>query len=128
MLTDPLHKNPRSGLLGPFQLRETVIEQEINNSKDWSSASVFALGQLNKGMFIIQKVSHADGDLALELKKYLGMYQLFRYKFYRSTRSAYHKECELFHMFKPKDNLLHPVRPKNTKFECPVDLCKLSDS
>ncbi|MEE2745933.1 MAG: hypothetical protein VX617_03515, partial [Pseudomonadota bacterium] len=127
-LTDPFHKNPSSGLLGPFPLTEIVIEQEINKAKDWSSASVFALGQLNKGFFIIQKVSHADGDLAHELKKYLGSYQLFRYKFCRSTRSAYNKECELFHIFKPKDNLHHPVRPKNTKFECPVDLCKLSDS
>lgn len=117
----------KSGLLGPYLLAPKVIENMVTNSKDWSSASVFALGEVRNMKFLIRLVGHADGDLAESLQKYIGTYDVFRFSFYRSTRSAYDKECYLYHDFKPRDNLQHPIKPRNTKFTCPVITCRFSD-
>ncbi len=113
----------RSGLLGPFPLTEETLQTHIDQADDWSSASVFALGLVKNQRFHLQRVGHADGDLADCLRPYIGQYPVFRFKFYRSTRSAYDKECELYHAFKPQDNVVHPEKPKNTKFTCPVQSC-----
>ena len=113
----------KSGLLGPYPLTEEILQTHIEQSDDWSSASVFALGPVKNQRFHLQRVGHADGDLAEFLRPYIGQYPAFRFKFYRSTRSAYNKECELYHAFKPRDNVDHPEKPKNTKFTCPVPSC-----
>ena len=115
----------RSGLDGPYLLSDNVVSRMVINSNEWSSAAVFALGVLKHGRFVIQKVGHADGDLGQVLKEYMGKYKSFRFRFCRSTRSAYNKECYLYHEFKPRDNLTHPIKPKNTKFTCPVMTCEL---
>lgn len=118
---------PASGLQGPYPLDEERIEELVTNSADWSSASVFALGPLQEGRFFIRRVGLADGDLAVELRRFIGRYAGFKFKFYRSTRTAYDKECRVYHDFKPKDNETHPDKPKNTKFTCPVATCELAD-
>ena len=89
-----------SGLGKPMPLQELTILKEVDNSKDWSSASVFVLGGVRmsaegKLRFQIRKVSHVDGDLGRELRKYIGEYSGFRFKFFRSTRNAYDKECQI---------------------------------
>ena len=117
----------QSGLLGPYPLTDEAIKKFVSEAEDLSSASVYALGPVKEKHFYIRRVGHVDGDLAEELKKYLGQYIAFRYKFFRSTRKAYDKECQLYHYFKPKDNQEHPVKPKNTKFTCPVVSCKFSE-
>ena len=114
----------QSGLHGPYPLTENAIRELVVNAEDWCSAAVFALGFVKAKRFFIRRVGHADGDLAEELKKYIGEYNAFRFKFYRSTRSAYDKECEIYHEFNPKDNNEHPVKPKNTKFTCPKPFCE----
>ena len=118
---------PRSGLQGPYPLTEKTIFDLIVNAADWSSAAVFALGTLRNNQFFIHRVGHADGDLAKELQKYIGQYKAFRFRFYRSTRIAYDKECRLYHEFNPKDNATHPIKPKNTKFKCPLPFCEYSE-
>ena len=121
-----------SGLGKPMPLQELTILKEVDNSKDWSSASVFVLGGVRKGAdgklrFQIRKVSHVDGDLGRELRKYIGEYSGFRFKFFRSTRNAYDKECQIYHTFKPIENVTHPTRPRHTKFVCSVADCTGSD-
>ena len=44
----------KSGLLGPYLLAPKVIENMVTNSKDWSSASVFALGEVRNMKFLIR--------------------------------------------------------------------------
>ena len=118
---------PQSGLQGPYPLTETTILNLIVNAEDWSSAAVFALGEVKNKKFLIRRVGHSDGDLANDLRHYLSTYGAFRFRFCGSTRKAYDKECQLYHQFKPKDNHKHPTKPKNTKFTCPVPLCALSE-
>ena len=113
----------QSGLQGPYPFTKTIIQKLVVDATDWSSAAVYALGTLKNKKFFIHRVGHADGDLAKELQKYIGQYSAFRFKFYRSTRMAYGKECSLYHEFNPKDNAMHPIKPKNTKFTCPMPYC-----
>ena len=68
-----------SGLGKPIPLQEVDIVREVDNSTDWSSASVFVVGGIRKSAdgkfrFQIRKVSHVDGDLGKELRKYIGKY------------------------------------------------------
>ena len=121
-----------SGLGKPIPLQEVDILREVDNSRDWSSASVFVLGGIRKSAdgkfrFQIRKVSHVEGDLGKELRNYIGEFSGFRFKFFRSTRNAYDKECQIYHQFKPIKNITHPIRPKHTKFVCPVADCNESD-
>ena len=125
-------KIPKSGLGKPMPLEELTIQEEVDRSKDWSSASVFVLGGVRKDgdgklRFHIRKVSHVDGDLGKELRKFIGKYSGFRFKFFRSTRNAYDRECQIYHNFKPIENIKHPVKPKDTKFNCSVADCPESD-
>ena len=118
----------KSGLGKPLPLEELTIQKEVDGSPDWSSASVFVLGGVRQGVdgklrFHIKKVSHVDGDLGKELRKFIGEYSGFRFKFFRSTRNAYDKECQIYHNFKPVENVEHPIKPKNTKFSCPIADC-----
>ena len=122
-------KSIKAGLGKPLPLNKETIRVEIDGAKNWSSAGVFVLGGVRRGIdgiarFHIKLVAHVDGDLGAELRNYIGRYSAFRFKFYRSTRYAYDKECEIYHKFKPSDNKKHPVRPKNTKFLCPITDCK----
>ncbi len=121
-----------AGLGKPMPLDEDTIKKEVDNGEDWSSASVFVLGGIRKGTdgkprFVIRWVSHVDGDLGTVLRKHIGKYKGFRFKFFRSTSSAYDRECKIFHDFNPPDNVEHPVKPKNTKFVCSVEGCTYKD-
>ena len=122
-------KSVKAGLGKPLPLNKETIKTEIDDAENWSSASVFVLGGVRRGAdgkprFHIKRVEHADGDLGKKLSSYIGKYSAFRFKFFRSTRNAYDKECEIYHNFRPSDNNYHPVRPKNTKFLCPIVDCK----
>ncbi|MGY8999350.1 MAG: hypothetical protein ACKVIK_05470 [Rhodospirillales bacterium] len=117
-----------AGLGKPMPLNEKTIIKEVDNSTDWSSASVFVLGGVRKGAdgtprFQIRRVSHVDGDLGIALRSHIGKFTGFRFKFFRSTHNAYDRECQIYHDFKPRENKEHPNRPKNTKFTCPVAKC-----
>ena len=90
-----------AGLGKPMPLDEETIKKEVDNGEDWSSASVFVLGGIRKGAdgkprFQIRRVSHVDGDLGTELRKHIGKYKGFRFKFFRSTHNAY--DLSLIHI------------------------------
>ena len=118
----------KAGLGRPMPLDEETIAEQVDKGAGWSSSSVFVLGGIRKGeddkpRFAIRFVRHVDGDLGTELRKYIGKYKGFRFKFFRSTRNAFDRECEIYHHFKPRENTTHPTKPKNTKFICSVPDC-----
>ena len=109
-------------------LTEHIINTKVDNSLEWSSSSVFVLGGIRKGndgklRFKVRLVKHVDGDLGASLRKYIDVYSGFRFKFFRSTQNAYHRECQIYHTFNPRDNRGHPAPPRNTKFFCPITSC-----
>jgi hypothetical protein len=114
---------PSSGLLGPFALSEEAIAAEIEPLV----IGVYLLGRMKGKRFFVRKVGRADRDVAAELRSMIGRYDAFKYRAYGSTRRAFAKECELFHAFAPPETAAHPVRPKGTRFTCPVASCPEAD-
>ena len=116
-----------TGLKGPFSLIETTIDREVAKI----SAGAYALGYLNNGnTFIVLYVGRSDDNLNGRLKQWIGeeKYKQFKYDYFSSPKSAFEKECRLYHDFGGKEklnNTIHPDRPKNTDWECPI--CTIFD-
>jgi hypothetical protein len=118
-----------SGLGKLMSLNEDTILREVDKCVGWSSSSVFVLGVIRAGIdgkpkFQIRWVKHVDGNLGVELRKHIGKFKAFRFKFFRSTHTAFERECQIYHDFKPRQNTIHPTRPRHTKFKCPVNDCR----
>jgi hypothetical protein len=106
----------RTALLGPFELAFDTIERELPTV----ACGVFALGYVDPaGTFRVQRIGR-DDDLRKGLQELIG--SSTRFKFARSTsrQSAFERECELFHRFRPPGNIIHPDRPAGTNWLCPV--------
>lgn len=116
-----------TGLKGPFPLTETGIDNEIGEI----SPGVYTLGHLNSdNAFVVSYVGRSDDDLNGRLKQWVGVknYKVFKYDYFSSSKAAFEKECRLYHDFGGKqklDNDIHPARPKDTNWECPV--CTIFD-
>lgn len=116
-----------TGLKGPFSLTEIGIDGEVAKT----SAGAYVLGYLNgDNIFIVLYVGRSDDDINWRLKQWVGEknYKQFKYDYFLSPKSAFEKECRLYHDFGGKnklDNNIHPDRPKNTDWECPV--CTIFD-
>ena len=106
-----------TGLFGPYLLSEYEIQHNVIGGE----IGVYALGYSGKdGVFYIDRVGRSDKSLSDVLIKYEGMYKEFKFKFYATQKACYEKECELFHNFSPRDNPLHPSKPKGTQLKCQV--------
>lgn len=106
----------QNGLLGPFALTDTVIDQEVNQT----SAGAFALDDSENGTsFHVLYVGRSDSDVNAQLHVYVGTYKRFKFVYCSSPRDAFEKECGLFHDFDPYDNGIHPLRPPGSNWTCP---------
>lgn len=116
-----------TGLKGSFPLTEDGIDNEVTRE----SLGAYALGHLNNNStFIVSYVGRSDDDLNSRLKSWIGKknYKRFKYDYFPSPKAAFEKECRLYHDFGKKevlDNDIHPARPENTNWECPV--CTIFD-
>lgn len=105
-----------TAMSGPHRL----TFDDINASIKRRSAGAFALGYVSPGGdFYIRYVGRSDDDIRVHLCNLIGSDQYFKFSYYGSAASAFYKECELFHDFKPHGNHMHPERPKGSSLECP---------
>ncbi len=112
---------PSTELFGPYSLTAEVIDRVI---KAWNPG-VCAMGQAGQNnVFYVSFVVRSDYDLNGKLKEYIGKYRQFKYILLSSSRSAFEKECQLYHDFAPPDNKKHPMKPEKTEYKCPVSGCK----
>lgn len=82
---------------------------------------MYAVGFTGKdGVFYIDRVGRSEKTLAETLKKFEGIYKEFKFMFYATEKASFEKECDLFHLFKPRDNIAHPKGPKGTRLKCPT--------
>lgn len=107
---------PNSGLQGPFPLTKEGIANVVLTT----SPGAYALGETEDKTFMISRIGRSDTDIANRLSDYIGRYKEFKFKYYATPKAAFVKECELFHMFNPPDNVNHPDRPDGTDWECPI--------
>ena len=106
----------KTGLLGPYRLTFDEIDTAVSRQ----SAGVYALGRNDpSGQFQVKHVGRSDADVRAKLRECIGSEVMFKFRFFRSGRDAFEKECELFHDFNPPGNRIHPGRPKGTNWECP---------
>ena len=111
---------------GPYPFTST----EIDNRVLINSIGNYALGKLdNEGTFIVKYVGRSDTCLNTELKQRLNKkYTHFKFSYAKTIKEAYEKECNNYHDFeedKYLDNDIHPAKPKDTDYVCPVCQKKL---
>ncbi|WP_334159299.1 hypothetical protein [Oryzomicrobium sp.] len=110
---------------GPFDL----TNEEIDNKVTRVSAGNYALGTVKSdGAFYVSYVGRSDSDLNARLKQHIDKHPKFKYSYATSPEAAFNKECTNFHDFGGAEKLqndIHPDRPDNMEFECPV--CNIFD-
>lgn len=103
-------------LQGPYELSIECI----NRTLPAGQPGVFALGYVDSaGTFRIQSVGRDDSDLRQRLRDMIGSSNRFKYAGAANSQEAFEQECELFHQFKPRGNVMHPQRPQGSKWKCP---------
>jgi hypothetical protein len=113
---------PISGLNGPYNLTGPGILAAVSSN---GTPGAYALGQTNttNNAFVISYVGRSDTDIAARLQNWVGSYPQFKFGYFLSAAAAFVKECQLYHDFNPPDNKVHPARPVNENWRCPV--CKV---
>ena len=110
------------GMEGIFSLNAESIEKNVTQI----SAGNYALGHVKDKKFYVKYVGRSDSDVNGRLKQHVGKYKEFKYSYAKSAKAAFEKECQNFHDFggeKYLDNKIHPDRPKDSGWKCP--LCKV---
>jgi hypothetical protein len=113
---------PSTGLSGPYSLTSLGISGNITRV----SPGTYALGKTENGTFYVHYVGRSDDEVAKRLQDHVPLwYPQFKFGYFLSPKAAFEKECRLYHDFSPADNDIHPARPWNANWECPV--CTLFD-
>jgi hypothetical protein len=115
--------SPSAGLSGPHSLDAETIAAVVSRV----AAGVFALGRSESATFYIRYVGRSDSDVAMALKEHVGDYQHFKFAYFGSPRTAFEKECQLYHDFGEAklNNKFHPLRPASGNWHCPR--CRIFD-
>ncbi len=113
------------GMNGSYSLDAESIDKNVTRK----SAGNYALGRVDGETFYIKYVGRADDDVQRRLKEHLNeKYSAFKFSYATSPKDAFEKECNNFHDFggvESLDNKIHPDRPKNANWKCPV--CDIFD-
>ena len=104
-----------SGLKGSFPLTAEEIDKQIK----FVAPGVFTLGNLKDDRYQTLYVGRADKNLNEILKKCLRQTERFKFMLFDDPEDAFKKECELYHLFKPAANRVHPPVPPTRDWRCP---------
>lgn len=117
-----------TGFQGVYALKAATIDNAVTKT----SAGAYVLTKRDpKDAFTVNYVGRSDTDLNARLKSWAAgsnSYTHFKAGYCSSPKAAFEKECHLFHDFggtKDLDNSVHPARPNNTNWACPV--CTIFD-
>ena len=105
----------RLQLEGPYRLAFDEIDKKVGKQ----NSGVFALGYVAKRDFYINYVGRSDVDLRGRLLELIGSDVAFKFKSTPTVKEAFLRECELFHLFQPYGNRVHPARPTLSGWSCP---------
>ena len=117
---------PSTGLGKSYPLDNETIDKVVTEK----SAGTYVLGHFKtekKGekevkTFIVEYVGRSDDDINDRLKKWVGKYRRFKFRYYGTAKAAFEKECNVYHDFGEKeslDNDKHPERSPNKNWKCP---------
>jgi hypothetical protein len=103
------------GLKGSFPLTRESIDKEVRVT----SPGTYTLGDVVDGKFKTIYVGRADKDLKHDLQQRIGQAPRFKYQEFGDAKTAYEKQCELFHFLRPRGNTQHPQVPGAKDWKCP---------
>ena len=104
-----------TGLKGSYRLTDSAVDSNVTQT----SAGAYALGRLEDEKFLVSYIGRSDDNVNARLKQHVGDYDRFKYGYFSSPKTAFEKECNLYHDFDPPDNKIHPARPNNSNWTCP---------
>lgn len=105
-----------TGLTGPYILATDVVNEHVSPGR----TGAYALGYIdNHGRFCVTFIGSSQSDLNSKIKEHIGTAQYFKFRHFPNGKASFEKECRLFHEFLPRENFLHPARPKDTVWTCP---------
>lgn len=119
-----------------FQMDDTYLftAQWVDELVAAGCAGYYVLGNASGKVFEPCYVGRSDSDIHQELKAQEDQrrkssyhnYKYFKFGLAASAQAAFETECQLYHRSgrgELLDNEVHPVRPKNSGWKCPVDGC-----
>ena len=114
------------GMEGPYTFTSSEIDRVVTRT----SFGNYALGYTkDDDTFIVKYVGRSDSDVNKELKARLALnHSKFKYSYATSPKAAFEKEYHNYHDFggsKDLDNKIHPSRPAESNWQCPV--CDIFD-
>ena len=116
---------PNLEMSGSYPLNAQSVNQQVTRK----SPGNYALGYSNGNTFYVQYVGRADIDLNARLMQHMeDGYKGFMFSYATSPKAAFEKECHNYHDFggsSSLNNKIHPDRPANSGWKCPV--CTIFD-
>lgn len=110
---------------GPHDLDNKSSDANVTQT----SPGNYALGKVQDSTFYVSYIGRSDTDVNARLKQWVGKkYSKFKFSYATSPKAAFEKECKNFHDFggtERLDNDIHPDRPANSGWKCPV--CNIFD-
>ena len=107
---------PTSILDGPHPLCIKHLASRIRRK----APGTYLLSATRGGEIGPRRVERSDDDVAEQLKQHIGLYSHFAWAYASSPMAAYEMECEMYHVWRPPDNLKHPEKPTGVDWNCPV--------
>lgn len=106
-----------TGLSGPYSLTGDGVSAAVKQK----SAGAYVLGETQNGVFTVLYVGRSDTDVAGRLQQHVPKpFPQFKFGYLPSPKSAFEKECHLYHDFPTTENKVHPARPSNAGWTCPA--------
>lgn len=112
---------PSLNMHGPHRLTPEEIDRVLPGVHPGN----FAVGyRRDDGKFVVRYVGRADSNLNRTLKQQESDSSTwFAWSYAESEKSAYDKECTIYHEFGETaglENEEHPLPPTQTRWRCPV--------
>ena len=103
---------------GPHPLTDADICAHVSGSL----AGAYVLGfTVADGIFDVDFVGRSAADLRQKLLLHTPYrHPEFLFTYCRNETEAYERECELYHEFHPRDNLVHPSAPLSSDLRCRI--------
>lgn len=106
----------KTAMNGPYELSFDNLERVLPMAR----RGIFTLGYVDReGRFRVQSVGRDDYDVRARLCELIGSSVMFKFALTHDARTAFERECELFHDLRPPSNFIHPGRPAGTDWQCP---------
>ena len=110
-----------TSLNGPYELEESIVNRTVPKG----ITGIYLLGRITSAgdEYVILLNGRAEKDLNVELKNYIGKYDVFKYSKSENLFESFKLDCSNFHKLNGsavKLGIHHPESPEELEWKCPV--------